>query len=111
MNLNTLRDQVHGLAKSKGWHDDTMSVIDYMAKATANLHGETSELWEAARRGELNKQCDKACALTCIEEELADIIIRALDTAGRMGVDIEAAVSAKHFYNATRPHRHGGKLA
>lgn len=111
MNLNTLRDQVHGLAKDKGWHDDIMPEIDYMAKAVANLHGEISELWEAARKGELHKQCDKACPLTCIEEELADIIIRALDTAGSMEVDIEAAVSTKHFYNATRPHRHGGKLA
>jgi NTP pyrophosphatase (non-canonical NTP hydrolase) len=49
--------------------------------------------------------------LTCIEEELADIIIRTLDTAQAFGVDIDRAVTAKMAYNATRPHRHGGKLA
>lgn len=49
--------------------------------------------------------------LTCAEEELADVIIRALDTAGTLRIDIDRAVRIKHAYNETRPHRHGGKLA
>ena len=49
--------------------------------------------------------------LTCLEEELADIVIRAFDTAKALGVDIERAVSVKHAFNASRPYRHGGKVA
>lgn len=43
--------------------------------------------------------------------ELADIIIRVLDLAGALGIDIERAVFEKHQYNLKRPYRHGGKLA
>ena len=41
--------------------------------------------------------------------ELADAIIRIGDLAGILGADLESAVIQKMAYNATRPHRHGGK--
>ncbi len=85
----------------------------------ANLHGEQSEMWEAARDGKLHAPCDKAQkmtdkglpALTCAEEELADIIIRCLDNAAEFNVDIAKAVAVKMAYNSGRPFQHGGKLA
>jgi len=43
--------------------------------------------------------------------ELADIIIRVCDTAGAMGLDMEAELRAKMAFNRTRSHKHGGKLA
>jgi hypothetical protein len=72
--LRFLATHVHAIAASKGFHDEPVP----MAVACANLHGEVSELWEAYRRGMLDKPCDKKTAepLTCLEEELADIIIR-----------------------------------
>lgn len=84
-----------------------------------NLHSEISEAWEAYRAGKLFLPCDKAekmqamglKPLSCIEEELADIVIRVFDTSEALGIDIEAAVAAKHEYNMSRPIRHGGKLA
>ena len=83
------------------------------------MHGEVSELWEAWRADALYKPCDKAdkmekltgVALNCAEEELADIIIRALDTAATLNIDIAKAVKIKNEYNKSREHRHGGKLA
>lgn len=66
---------------------------------------------KCARGEDLDKQCDKPVTMTCAEEELADIIIRALDTAYALKVDIDWAVGQKHFYNTSRPFRHGGKLA
>lgn len=109
--LNDLAARIHALAKAKGWHDPPPAFASFCA----NLHGEVSEAWEAYRAGKLNAPCDKAERmaepLTCLEEELADVIIRALDTAAALGVDIDRAVRVKLAYNETRPHRHGGKLA
>lgn len=44
-----------------------------------------------------------------IPSELADIIIRVLDTCGAWGVDIDTAVRTKLEFNRSRPYRHGGK--
>ncbi|TXH13714.1 MAG: hypothetical protein E6R03_10800 [Hyphomicrobiaceae bacterium] len=44
-----------------------------------------------------------------LASELADIIIRVLDLASALKIDIGAALVAKARYNATRPHKHGGK--
>jgi NTP pyrophosphatase (non-canonical NTP hydrolase) len=111
--LNLIADAVYANACKKGFHDveEHELEIQIMARHTANLHGEVSELWEAARKGELYNPCDKDANLTCMEEELADIIIRAMDTACVFGLDIGNAVKLKHEYNKTRPHKHGGKLA
>lgn len=107
-------------AKEKGFHDidEQCRPVDNYARWTVNLHGEVSELWEAARRNSLLKPCDKhseMCeqfhdSLTNEEEEMADIIIRVLDMAKACHVDIGRAVILKHLYNASRPHMHG-KLA
>jgi NTP pyrophosphatase (non-canonical NTP hydrolase) len=45
-----------------------------------------------------------------IPSELADIIVRVLDTAGEYGIDMDEAMSLKLRHNRTRPHRHGGKV-
>jgi len=113
--LNSLSEHVWGVAQSKGFKDSPVPVGD----SVANLHGEVSELWEAYRAQKLDAPCDKATkmaehgipVLTCQEEELADIIIRALDTARDRGIDIGRAVLAKDAYNQTRAYRNGGKIA
>lgn len=111
--LNELSVTVYENAVQKGFHekDTERSDVENYAIWTANLHGEVSELWEAARKNQLFDTCDKGCDLTCEEEELADIIIRALDTACARNIDIGRAVLTKHAYNTTRSHKHVGKLA
>jgi hypothetical protein len=39
--------------------------------------------------------------------ELADAIIRILDTCAARGIDIDEAVRIKMAYNTTRPYKHG----
>jgi NTP pyrophosphatase (non-canonical NTP hydrolase) len=41
--------------------------------------------------------------------ELADALIRILDLAEWLGIDIEDVVAEKMIYNARRSHRHGDK--
>jgi NTP pyrophosphatase (non-canonical NTP hydrolase) len=116
--LNTLRDHVHAVATEKGFHDPDLEAKG-MSRYIANLHGEVTELWDAYREDKLNAPCDKAekmlavglPALTCAEEEIADIIIRALDTARAHNVDVAYAVATKDAFNQTRENRHGGKIA
>ena len=45
------------------------------------------------------------------EEELADIVIRAMDTAVVLGIDLGEAIARKSEYNRQRPFRNGEKLA
>lgn len=107
MNLNELADSIHQLAKSKGWHSFGETELQFVTRFIANLHGEASELWEAARNNQLHSACDKTPKLTCEEEEVADLLIRTLDFAAARGIDIDNAVKIKQEFNATRPHRHG----
>ena len=116
-NLNEIANAVHALAWEKGWHSKDESEDAFIERACNNLHDEVSELHEAWRNNQLHEFCDKAGqmlehglpALTCIEEEFADIIIRVLDNCRKLDVDILKAVSVKHEFNKLRPVRHGGK--
>lgn len=117
MNLNDIADMVHQNAWDKGFHSKDETVDQHIERACNNLHDEVSELHEAWRNNRLMQRCDKAermielglLPLTCAEEEFADIIIRTLDNMKKLGLDPQVAVMTKHKYNATRPHRHGGK--
>ena len=128
--LNTLRDHVAANAKAKGFKEPPPGVsaevwfspaLDVVRAAiyTSNQHGESSEFWEAARKGALDKPCDKAekmkekglPPLTCAEEEIADEMIRVLDKAKEFKVNVAKAVAVKAAYNSGRPFQHGGKLA
>lgn len=116
LTISFFADAVHQNAWDKGWHPFP-SEDAYVEAACNNLHDEVSELHEAWRNNKLREECDKAekmraanlPPLTCLEEELADIIIRALDNAKALNVDIVRALVIKHTFNTTRPHRHGGK--
>ena len=115
--LDGIADAVHELAWAKGWHKTDENEDAFVERACNNLHDEVSELHEAWRNNQLRSPCDKTGKMTdlditplsCIEEEMADIIIRVLDNARKLGVNIQSAVARKHQFNAARPHRHGGK--
>ena len=115
--INQIAQRVHNLAVSKGWHDENETEDSFIERTCNNMHDEVSELHEAWRNNKLHDLCDKADEmeknnikpLTYIEEELADIIIRAMDSAVKLGVDIGDAINRKHLYNSSRKQRHGGK--
>lgn len=114
--LNELAKRIYEFNVSMGWHSNGKP--DF-AVYLMNLHSEISELWESWRNNNHAGPCDKAekmanmglSPLTCTEEEIADIVIRALDMAHANGIDVDNAVATKMAYNATRGHRYGGKRA
>lgn len=94
--LFALQKIAYKIAKDHGFHDEKrdMSLISML------IVTEAAELFEGWRK---NRGSDN------IEEELADIVIRCLDSAEELNVDLEHAVLQKMLYNHDRPHKHGGK--
>lgn len=113
--LNEIRDIVHKNAVDHGFHNFDEDEGQFITRAMMLMNTETSELFEAYRNHTLTKACEKSAkmpeALTNEEEEIADLLIRALDYCGRRKINAGRAVALKHAYNANRPYRHGNKAA
>lgn len=128
MTLNALAQQIHATAKEKGWWDDGAQSRS-LGDQFANFHAEISEAWEEYRKfgmeggyfiyagsgTSLSVSHQEALARGAKPEgiavELADCIIRILDTCAAYDIPIDEALQLKLAYNQTRPHRHGGKQA
>lgn len=110
--LGALAEQIQNVNRLNGWFE----VARTPGEDAALLHSEVSEFFEEVRKGsrpDENYYTTDSNGNTKpegIPSELADVIIRALDTAYRWGIDIDDAVAEKLAYNATRGHRHGGKV-
>ena len=123
MDLNQLTKDIHKTARSKGWWDEEIIETTNCPKIIprsigdqfANFHAEISEAWEEYRNGhgmnEIYYKSDNPSKPEGVPIELADCIIRILDTCGAYGIDIEEALRIKMEYNKNREYRHGGKLA
>jgi hypothetical protein len=115
--LEEIFEESHQNIWNKGLHSTEETENQIVEKTCNNLHDEVSELHDAWRNDKLRELCDKSDKmkelglepLTCLEEEVADIILRGYDTGKRLGIDVIRAIRIKHAYNVTRPHKYGGK--
>lgn len=98
MTINELVQEAHITAIEKGWWVKDRPLLELICL----MHCELSEAAEAYR----NKEGDERIA-----EELSDVIIRIFDLCGRYNLDLEKHILDKMAFNATRPYRHGDKLA
>jgi NTP pyrophosphatase (non-canonical NTP hydrolase) len=110
--LTLAQDAVYAVNEANGWFESDRTVGD----DTALLHTEVSEMFEAYRDGGLGDQtaAPNADGTPVKPEgfgsEAADVLIRLLDTCKRRGVDLGFEFERKLAFNATRGHRHGGKV-
>jgi NTP pyrophosphatase (non-canonical NTP hydrolase) len=113
LNMAALQLLIHSTADEKGWWEDKSPKC--IPEKLALIHSEVSEALEEYRRRPLEKITETYYSEGGKPEglpvELADVIIRILDLAGALGIDMEGAVLEKVGYNLTRSFRHGGKNA
>ena len=107
----TIREWVeaaHTNAKSKGfWDSNTGAVPEKLCL----VHSEISEALEEWRRdGHMQVWYGEDGKPEGFPVELADAMLRIMDLAGGMGVDLERAIQIKHEYNKSRPHLHGKRF-
>lgn len=123
MTLNEYSKRAHETAISKGWHDKPRSVLEELAL----IHSEVSEAVEEARISNVYDAyfIDKETGARLyykdndfpanekplgFEIELADVLIRVFDLAGKLGIDLDFWTNYKMNYNESREYRHGNKL-
>ncbi len=113
LNLNEICAAAYNNSARKGfWDDHPVGPLppETIASKLALIHSEISEALEDARDGKMDSRWDLNGKPVGFGSELADIIIRVGDLAGRMGIDLEREVANKMVFNATRPHKHGRKI-
>jgi hypothetical protein len=92
----------HDTAADAGWYNDPVTgepVKRNFGEVVALMHSELSEALEADRKGLMD---DKLPHRDGREVEFADCIIRILDTAAALGLDVAGAFIEKNRYNQQR---------
>jgi NTP pyrophosphatase (non-canonical NTP hydrolase) len=105
MTLNDWRDDVWRLMEAKGFHVGRGNTRDDVMVRLCLVHTEVSEAVQEVKRHWTGDGSPAVRA--AVAEEVADTLIRLLDLCGCLGIDVDAAVAAKHAKNAARPHLYG----
>lgn len=106
LSLNTLRDAIYQDAVAHGLWEGTYN----LETAVTSIGEEAIELVEAAIYAEENRDEDGGLInenWMHFVEELADVVISGFSVAGKLGIDIDAAIRNKMAVNKTRPWKHG----
>ncbi len=123
--IGALQEAVHQNAKSKGFYDNPNQNFGEKCMLIVSEIAEALEAHRKDHRADLNRfetpyegQRDLTMAnwrkirfesdvKDTVEDELADSLIRILDLAGWMGIDLERHVLLKMEYNSGRERLHG----
>lgn len=126
LTLWELQQHINTWSKQKGWLDQLTEALmveadagfrlpaALIAEKLALIHSEVSEALEEVR----NAQSTTDLTVISLGEgnkpegfavELADVLIRLLDLAAALNIDLADVVEVKMRYNDSRPYKHGGK--
>ena len=125
--FNQAADLIHGNNKAKGFWDKERNVGELLMLVTSEL----GEAMEAHRKEKFAKPTQINLLIEggytwedsplsyeghfvseikdTFEDEIADAVIRLMDMAAGLGIDLEKHILAKVKYNETRPRLHGKK--
>ena len=103
MTLNELAKAINDNAIAHGFWDEERNFGEMIAL----MHSELSEALEEHREGRPVEWFQSNGKPEGVAVELADCMIRILDTMLSLGVDIDSVVARKMVYNASRPYKHG----
>lgn len=105
--LSEMAEEVYAVNQANGWFEDERSFGDDIALITTEI----GEAFEAYRHWKFNDVTDPRIGKPeGVGSELADILIRLLDTAYRRGINLDHEYRRKLEYNKTRGYKHGGKI-
>jgi len=97
-----IQEMVHNTADKAGWYRDPQTgepIERNFGEVVALMHSELSEALEADRKGLMD---DKLTHRPGQEVELADCVIRIMDTCAARGYDLVGAILEKDAYNRQR---------
>jgi NTP pyrophosphatase (non-canonical NTP hydrolase) len=89
----------YSTARVKGFQDREKDPL-FVPTALALIMSEAAEALAEDRKG--NREA--------MGPELADVVLRCMNLAEALKIDLGAEIEKKAAYNVTRPYKHGGKL-
>lgn len=123
MQLKPLSQEIHALNKAKGFWDQPRNKGELLMLVVSEL-GEALEAdrkgrWASQRQFDLERQASPFHETSAtrdafelhikdtFEDEIADAVIRLLDMAEGLGIDLDWHIRTKIEYNKTRERLHG----
>lgn len=114
--VNDLASEISETAEAKGfWDYDDIGNLGIIPTKLILIVSEIAEALEDFRKEYDDSEEDSVTRMTSMQEdkfaeEIADIIIRALDVAGFYDFDIGHIILDKMDKNRDRPYRHGKRI-